>query len=80
MKIRPVILCGGAGTRLWPNQKNMKVTRRFVRNLIKEAVGDDSCPRATQDSDLNAKNKRKASIQCHLVYPGECDFNFDRKT
>ena len=21
MKIRPVILCGGAGTRLWPNQK-----------------------------------------------------------
>ena len=22
MKIRPVILCGGAGTRLWPNQKN----------------------------------------------------------
>ena len=20
MKIRPVILCGGAGTRLWPNQ------------------------------------------------------------
>ena len=22
MKIRPVILCGGAGTRLWPNSKN----------------------------------------------------------
>ena len=22
MKIRPVILCGGAGTRLWPNLKN----------------------------------------------------------
>ena len=21
MKIRPVILCGGAGTRLWPNSK-----------------------------------------------------------
>ena len=21
MKVRPVILCGGAGTRLWPNQK-----------------------------------------------------------
>ena len=21
MKIKPVILCGGAGTRLWPNQK-----------------------------------------------------------
>ena len=22
MKIRPVILCGGAGTRLWPQSKN----------------------------------------------------------
>jgi mannose-1-phosphate guanylyltransferase len=22
MKIRPVILCGGAGTRLWPKSKN----------------------------------------------------------
>ena len=22
MKIRPVILCGGSGTRLWPNTKN----------------------------------------------------------
>ena len=22
MKIRPVILCGGSGTRLWPNQKH----------------------------------------------------------
>ena len=22
MKIRPVILCGGSGTRLWPNEKN----------------------------------------------------------
>ena len=22
MKIRPVILCGGSGTRLWPDQKH----------------------------------------------------------
>ena len=22
MKIRPIVLCGGAGTRLWPDQKN----------------------------------------------------------
>ena len=22
MKIKPVILCGGAGTRLWPQSKN----------------------------------------------------------
>jgi len=29
MKIRPVILCGGAGTRLWPNQKNHQV-KQFI--------------------------------------------------
>ena len=29
MKIRPVILCGGAGTRLWPNQKN-KQAKQFI--------------------------------------------------
>ena len=29
MKIRPVILCGGAGTRLWPNQKNRQA-KQFI--------------------------------------------------
>ena len=29
MKIRPVILCGGAGTRLWPNQKKHKA-KQFI--------------------------------------------------
>ena len=29
MKIRPVILCGGAGTRLWPNQKNTQA-KQFI--------------------------------------------------
>ena len=29
MKIRPVILCGGAGTRLWQNQKNTQV-KQFI--------------------------------------------------
>ena len=28
MKIRPVILCGGAGTRLWPNKKNQ--AKQFI--------------------------------------------------
>ena len=28
MKIRPVILCGGAGTRLWPNVK--KSAKQFI--------------------------------------------------
>src|SRR6056300_1584560 len=29
MKIRPVILCGGAGTRLWPNAKNHQA-KQFI--------------------------------------------------
>ncbi len=29
MKIRPVILCGGAGTRLWPNIKNHQA-KQFI--------------------------------------------------
>ena len=29
MKIRPVILCGGAGTRLWPDSKN-NMPKQFI--------------------------------------------------
>jgi len=29
MKIRPIILCGGAGTRLWPNSKNHQA-KQFI--------------------------------------------------
>ena len=29
MKIRPVILCGGSGTRLWPNSKNYQA-KQFI--------------------------------------------------
>ena len=29
MKIRPIILCGGAGTRLWPDQKNYQA-KQFI--------------------------------------------------
>ena len=29
MKIRPIILCGGAGTRLWPNTKNHQA-KQFI--------------------------------------------------
>ena len=29
MKVKPVILCGGAGTRLWPNQKKHQA-KQFI--------------------------------------------------
>ena len=41
MKIRPVILCGGAGTRLWPNQKKHQA-KQFIDfggwSLIKKTL------------------------------------------
>ena len=29
MKIRPIVLCGGAGTRLWPDQNNYQA-KQFI--------------------------------------------------
>ena len=41
MKIRPVILCGGSGTRLWPNQKK-HIPKQFIDfgnwNLFEKAI------------------------------------------
>ena len=41
MKIRPVILCGGSGTRLWPNQKK-HIAKQFIDfggwNLFEKAL------------------------------------------
>ena len=30
MKIRPVILCGGAGTRLWPSLNKKHQAKQFI--------------------------------------------------
>ena len=46
----------------------MKVTRRFIRNLIKEAAGDDSCPVATQEQLVNSTNKGKAAVDRKIAY------------
>ena len=41
MKIRPVILCGGSGTRLWTNQKK-HLAKQFIDfggwNLFEKAL------------------------------------------
>ena len=34
MKIRPVILCGGAGTRLWPNAKKGTINVRLSKKEL----------------------------------------------
>ena len=46
----------------------MKITRRFLKNLIKEAKGDDSCPDATQDKELNELNKGKSAVDRKIAY------------
>ena len=41
MKIRPIILCGGEGTRLWPNTKNNQA-KQFINfggwNLLEKTL------------------------------------------
>jgi hypothetical protein len=46
----------------------MKVTKRFIKNLIKEAKGDDSCPIATQEEEVNVLNKGNAAIDRKIAY------------
>ena len=46
----------------------MRVTLNYIRNLLREATGDDSCPAATQDTKLNAQNKAKAAKNPKIKY------------
>ena len=46
----------------------MKITRRFLRNLLKEQTGDDSCPVATQEKEVNAANKGLAAVDRKIAY------------
>ena len=50
----------------------MKITRKQLRNIIKEAVAQLSenkgCPEATQDKKINAENKKKAASNKKIMY------------
>ena len=46
----------------------MKITKRFIKNLIKEVRGDDSCPVATQEEEINTLNKGKAAVDRKIAY------------
>ena len=41
MKIKPVILCGGAGTRLWPESKNNTPKQFLNLDLVMTEGSDD---------------------------------------
>ena len=59
MKIRPVILCGGAGTRLWPELKN-NIPKQFIDfgnwNLFKKTLERINHP--IFDSPIISTNKK----------------------
>jgi len=46
----------------------MKLTRAFLRNLIKEVKGDKSCKKATQDPEYNKKKKEIAASKKDVAY------------
>ena len=46
----------------------MKITRTFLRYLIKEEKKENKCPEPTQNSELNELNKGKAAVNREIAY------------
>lgn len=46
----------------------MKVTKRFIKNLIREMKGDDTCPAATQNKELSDSNRGIAASDRKIAY------------
>ena len=46
----------------------MKITRSFIKNILKEQAGDNSCPLATQEEEVNLANKGKSAVDRKIVY------------
>ena len=68
MKIRPVILCGGAGTRLWPNLKNHQA-KQFIDfggwTLLGKTLERIKNP-MFDDPVISTNNKYLKNIKIHL--------------
>ena len=68
MKIRPVILCGGSGTRLWPNEKKHQA-KQFINfggwTLLGKAL--DRVKNSIFDAPIISTNKKYLNeIKKHL--------------
>ena len=54
MKIKPIILCGGAGTRLWPESKN-NIPKQFIDfggwTLLKKNLRENQRPSFRQSNN-----------------------------
>lgn len=46
----------------------MKITRTFLRYILKEAKEENECPEPTQDPELNKLNKGKAAVNRKIAY------------
>ena len=57
MKIRPVILCGGAGTRLWPDKKKHQA-KQFIDfggwSLVQKTL--EPCKIALKDAGISVSD------------------------
>ena len=49
-------------------EEKMRVTLNYIKNLLREAAGDNSCPAASQNTRLNAQNKTKAAKNPKIMY------------
>ena len=76
MKIRPVILCGGAGTRLWPKQKNHQA-KQFIdfggwsliqKTLERNNVSCDIIGETTKEKTVRVN--KKVSLQIKEIKNG----------
>ena len=74
MKIRPVILCGGAGTRLWPNSKNHQA-KQFIDfgnwTLLGKTL--DRTKASIYDAPIISTNKKYLSKVKHHLRKNKID-------
>ncbi len=49
-------------------EEKMKITRRQLRQIIKEGLSKFACPQATKDSELNEENKASAAKARDIKY------------
>ena len=59
MKIRPVILCGGAGTRLWPKQKKHPAKQDSPTSESKEILYLENLEKALDLQQRTIEHDRK---------------------
>ena len=75
MKIRPIILCGGEGTRLWPKSKNNQAKQFMDDHTTTASTWDEFKENinngfvicgwdGSEETEMKIKVETKATIRC----------------